>query len=151
MYWPVGTPKAYATSTHAAPISLHLSHDHSPNPRTVAICEQSTHPKTSELRSPLSNGDDGDVLSPKTPITPVTSVVQSVESNEIGEVASKVDTGVEDGVVDQAARMKEPNLALKVCRTGHIFVVATATTMTLWQTKVFAPRNANLAGPLILF
>jgi hypothetical protein len=32
--------------------------------------------------------------------------------------------------------LKDPVLALRVSRTGHLFAVITATSITVWQTKV---------------
>lgn len=129
MYWPVGTPKTYATSNNVAPASAYLSHDDTPNH------VGSTSPGAVNLASPRSHGDEGEELSLKTPITPVTPVVRSVEENELDGASPGPPAGP-DGIGDLATRTKEPIISLKVSRTGHIFVVATATTMTVWQTKV---------------
>lgn len=134
MYWPVGTPQTYATSNNVAPTSVHLSHDASPNPDASAR-ESPAHIHAVDTRPPQPQGDEGDELAPKTPITPAIPAVRSVE-NELDGTAPTLPTRLEDGVGDAATRMREPILALKVSRTGHIFAVATATTMTVWQTKV---------------
>lgn len=66
----------------------------------------------------------------------MTPAVLSVEHDKPDGASPRWPPNLQDGVGDPATRTKEPILALNVSRTGHIFVVATATTMTVWQTKV---------------
>lgn len=128
MYWPVGTPKSYATSNNIPSTSIYLSHDDSPDPLAA------TNPGAANLASPRSHDYDREEPSPNTPITPVTPAVRSVEDDELDSAARPA--GPDNGIPDPATRLKEPILALKISRTGHIFVVATATTIAVWQTKV---------------
>lgn len=131
MYWPVGTPKTYASSNSVAPTSIYHTDDNSPGPLVASIRESpTTHASDAGLSSRWLPADDAE---PKTPITPA---VLSVEHDKPDGTSPRFPPHLQDGVGDSATRMKEPILALRVSRTGHMFVVATATTMIVWQTKV---------------
>ncbi|KAI1421613.1 DUF1339 domain protein [Xylaria sp. FL1777] len=141
MYWPIGTPRIYATTTAHSPgrgNSLVVSHDglphglpHGIHPHNLADAaslsgSESATPKDEEL-----NPEEPDAA----PLTPATPYIRSVEHD-----ASKFTTakpgihylGASDPTVVPTG---EPIVALKVSRTGHLFAVITASTMTIWQTK----------------
>ena len=131
MYWPTGTPKTYALSTSIPSTSIYHFDDNSPVPLVASIRESSTiHVSDTGPGSQRLPADDAE---PKTPMTPA---VLSVEHDKPDGTSPRSPPHLHDGVGDPATRMKEPILALKVSRTGHMFVVATATTITVWQTKV---------------
>lgn len=131
MYWPIGTPKTYASSTSVSSTHIYHFDDSSPAPLVASIRESPTihvgDTDSSLQRLPADNAE------PKTPMSPA---VLSAEHDERDGTSPRFPPDLHDGVGDPATRMKEPILALKVSRTGHMFVVATATTMTVWQTKV---------------
>lgn len=131
MYWPIGTPKTYASSTSIALTSIYQSDDNALGPFVASICESPTAHASDAGPSP--RGLPADDVEPKTPMTPA---VLSVEHDKPDGTSPKWPPNLQDGVGDPETRTKEPILALKVSRTGHMFVVATATTMTVWQTKV---------------
>jgi RAB6A-GEF complex partner protein 1 len=82
---------------------------------------------------------------PLTPITPVTPAIKSVEQFESDE---------NDGPTQPAPASPallprtEPVLALKVARSGLLFATITATSITVWQTKVGMHINSSFARQL---
>lgn len=133
MYWPIGTPRVYATSSsRASDSNIYVSYDGlqshsgssvtSPQPETIA----------QPLKSP-SPEDSDDVQPPPTPMTPATPAVKPVERYEFfPDGGAAKDQSAEDRRVP----VKDPVLALRIARTGQMFAVITATSITLWQTKV---------------
>ncbi|KAJ3485103.1 hypothetical protein NLG97_g6889 [Lecanicillium saksenae] len=113
MYWPIGTPRIYATSSNRASGSrLYVSYDGVSGPN-----EPEPEPVKEE------NGEDA--TPPATPATP------AIKSVEFGDGPLEPSTQNED----QSIPLKDPVLALRVSRSGNMFAVITATSITLWQTK----------------
>ncbi|ATY62405.1 DUF1339 domain [Cordyceps militaris] len=116
MYWPIGTPRIYATSSNRASGSrLYVSHD-------GVFGTDETAPE------PAHEDNGTDATPPVTPATPATPAIKSVE--------------VADGPSEPLSQDEEPTiplhdpvLALRVSRSGNMFAVITATSITLWQTK----------------
>lgn len=138
MYWPIGTPRIYATSSSRAPaFKLFLSHDGLPSP-------SETGPASPSLLNPNSRGaaghDEVELHPPPTPITPVTPAVQSVEHDDFTSSRPSPDTHESDA---DGLPVLDPILALRASRTGHMFATITATSITVWQTKV----GTNLLRP----
>ncbi|PSR90436.1 RIC1-domain-containing protein [Coniella lustricola] len=128
MYWPVGTPRIYASSSsQPAERDAILSHD-GLSPPTPDEKDVDKSDQASLLTADSASSFDF----PATPITPLTPAIQPVERDVF-------DTGSEalsaHGSEPQGIPFKEPILALRVSRLGHIFAVITATSMTLWQAK----------------
>ncbi|KAI1271054.1 DUF1339 domain protein [Xylaria sp. FL0933] len=157
MYWPIGTPRVYATTTTTTaahhPQSVVVSHDGLLPPRRLA-----------DAASPLTATDDGtelnaeeldtapDAAAPLTPATPYTPYIRSVDHDTASSSSSSsklanakpgiqhlgaAEDSAEDAAEDATAVVPsaEPIVALKVSRTGHLFAVVTASTLTIWQTK----------------
>lgn len=134
MYWPTGTPSIFATSSSSGPdFNLVISEDglagafdrpspHEPNPHDGPLLE-------APVRS--SAHDDLDPVTPNTPLTPA---VKSVEKYESAPPTSSIPPSTERPPAK--VPLKDPVLALRMSRNGHIFAVITATSMTVWQTKV---------------
>jgi hypothetical protein len=149
MYWPIGTPRIYATSTAHVPSnpSLVVSHDGLPTTTTAtastpdAISLSSLESITTTTKEhnpsePETNTHDAAVpLTPglPTPI-PATPGINSVDHDTFHDdhYFAGSDRDHDRTVVPTG----EPILALKVSRTGHLFATITASTMTIWQTKV---------------
>jgi len=137
MYWPIATPRVYAaSSSRALESNLALSQDASSLPPS----EETVNPNRSSLLTVehLSSHEDVEVL---TPITPATPAVQSIETDPaLAAIASDADEPAALFLNKTQAPVhipsRDPILALRVSRTGHLFAVITATSMTLWQTKV---------------
>lgn len=128
MYWPVGTPRIYATSSNRASGSnLYVSHDGLPTPNPDAGADAPPSPS----RSPTKDDDEAQLATPMTPATPA---IEPVEHAEHVDEESKTSTSRAPEA--NSVPLKDPILALRVSRTGQMFAVITATSITLWQTKV---------------
>lgn len=131
MYWPVGTPRIYASSSsQSAERNATLSHDGLSQP-TPDEKDADKSDQASLLTADSASSID--FPNPATPITPMTPAIQPVERDILdtgSEPASVYDSEV------QYVPFKEPILALRVSRLGQIFAVITATSMTIWQAKV---------------
>jgi hypothetical protein len=149
MYWPVGTPRIYATSSSAQPtttaFNFVVSHDglsSSPDRASLRSEKSEKEPERPPLLSALSTRPGSqDALGPPTPITPVTPAtpltpgIKSVEHEYPHHHAEgSPHRGREPG--SHVIPLREPVVALRVAKSGQIFAVVTATSMTIWQTKV---------------
>ncbi|AEO54256.1 hypothetical protein MYCTH_2296628 [Thermothelomyces thermophilus ATCC 42464] len=139
MYWPLGTPRIYATSNSRQTGSLHtVSHDGLPSvPNAsgqradkgwLSSSPDSAHQDASTSAAPPPTTTP---LTPVTPITPLTPGIKPVEPDYLDEDSPAHSTGS----AASAIPLHEPILALRVARAGHIFAVITATSITIWQTK----------------
>ena len=154
MYWPLGTPRIYATSSSRQPGALRIvSNDGLPSPApapTPASGWPEQRPDRNSLLSPNSaavhDGQDtsSSAAAPLTPVTPITPLTPGIKPVEHGH------DGIDDhspalsqGSVAPSIPLHEPILALRVSRAGHVFAVVTATSITLWQTKVWGPPLEN--------
>jgi hypothetical protein len=138
MYWPIGTPRAYATCNNRARASILVSHDGLSNAAALAASssDSAMHSHLPSLRSPVVRADETDLMTPITPATPATPTVQSVEHDEMDGSNQAQGPFPSASHIETQAATKEPILAIQMSRTGHIFAVITSTTMTIWQTKV---------------
>ncbi|KAF9869805.1 hypothetical protein CkaCkLH20_12722 [Colletotrichum karsti] len=128
MYWPIGTPRIFATSSRSGPaFNLVVSHDGIPSPfdnRSADGSSPSSHPA---IQSP-SQRDDVELAAPLTPMTPA---IQSVDDDDAQDPA----------IYRQSPRLntnlplKDPILALRISRGGQLFAVITSTSMAIWQAK----------------
>lgn len=139
MYWPIGTPRVYATSSGRAPnLNLFVSHDGLPS-RSESDLDS---PPASEAKPrSVAGHDDVDIQPPPTPITPITPITPAVQSVDHDE--NPMDSATWDPRRPEASEvpLRDPVLALRVARAGHLFAVITATSITVWQTKV--PRRGS--------
>ena len=141
MYWPLGTPRIYATSSSG---SLHIvSHDGLPSPsaRPELRFDRNSFLSPSSAANPDGHGASSGPphtttpLTPVTPMTPLTPGIKPVEhENDHLEEGSPAHS---PGLAPASIPLHEPVLALRVSRAGHIFAVITLTSMTIWQTKVW--------------
>lgn len=146
MYWPIGTPRVYATSASRAPTLNFVRSDDGlsgpppqPPPRDAPeyLQHHQHHPRSSSFLSvdphrPGHGQEDADL---PTPITPITPAVQSIEDDHHDPEASPPPPSP-SGKTSAKIPVGDPVLALRVSRTGHMFVVITSTSITIWQTKV---------------
>jgi hypothetical protein len=153
MYWPLGTPRIYATSSSRQPGSFHVaSHDclsPTPGPSEQRLDRSSLlSPSSVALQDGpgLSSGAPpaATPLTPVTPMTPLTPGIKPVEHDYLDEGALQHPPAP----APPSIPLHEPILALRVARAGHIFAVITATSITIWQAKVC--RSLCLF-PLLLF
>lgn len=134
MYWPVGTPRIYATSTSRVPsLTVVVSHDGlQPPPEEQDARSAEKSPFLAPDHGPGRDAQ-GFPTSPITPATPLTPNIRSVEHDDNDEKSPRVSLATTTATIP----LREPILALRVSRPGHIFAVITATSMTIWQTKVY--------------
>ena len=198
MYWPVGTPRIYATSSSnppplgdgdgATPFHLVVSddgahaHSHSRAGSTSGsvISAHETAAKTSSSSLLLSletaaaasehsagGGDGTAAASAHTPVTPLTPAVKPVEHHRDDYYAAGSEEDSDGGgdghdghdgqrrrkrrasaaMIPDSIPAAEPILALRVSRRGDVFATITATSMTVWQTKVCAPGSQTTLLP----
>lgn len=141
MYWPIGTPRIYATTTAHPPTRsdsiVVVSQDGLPA-GTLADAASLAGSESTAAKDREPNPDDPDALSLArgAPLTPATPYIRSIEHDTSKFGGAK--TGIQYlGASDPAVvPTGEPIVALKVSRTGHLFAVITASTLTIWQTKV---------------
>lgn len=134
MYWPIGTPRIYATSSSskASARRLFVSHDGLSNQSQSSL---TTSPTAPAPRSRAQIRDDVDIQAPPSPATLNTTAVHTAENDEQHASPSSPGNSRESCSVDDVP-LKDPVLALRVSRSGNLFVVITATSITVWQTKV---------------
>ncbi|KAI0388809.1 RIC1-domain-containing protein [Xylariaceae sp. FL0594] len=151
MYWPIGTPRIYATTTSSNPNNLNpvVSHDglFGRDPRSPSANVPDDAASLSTLETAVDGDREGgrepttpalesgthtsprDAAAPATPglPTPITPGIGSIEHRDLGPSSPGSDPyHIPTG---------EPIVALKTSRTGHLFAAVTASTLTIWQTK----------------
>ncbi|KAI0009090.1 RIC1-domain-containing protein [Xylariaceae sp. FL0662B] len=139
MYWPIGTPRIYATSTARAstkpdPLVSHDGIASSAATDSGSLLSVDSAPSRAPDEKDTAIPDTATPLTPglKTPATPaVNSVEHDIYHDGSGYSSQQFLAGSGGGNIP----VGEPIVALKVSRTGHLFAVITATTMTIWQTK----------------
>lgn len=145
MYWPLGTPRIYATSSTRQPPPNRIVSDDGlpPDNRPEQRLDRNSFlsPHSAVVPDAFGNtpaSSSAAPLTPVTPITPLTPGIKPVEHDYLEESSP----GNSPGLVPASIPVHEPVVALGVARPGHIFAVITATSMTIWQTKVreLAPR-----------
>ncbi|KAF4636940.1 hypothetical protein G7Y89_g1140 [Cudoniella acicularis] len=130
MYWPIGAPKIYAASnTKTATNRIYELEDD-------VESRETTEGSGSLLDAPSAGSRDKqeeDFGTPiSTPITPITPGIKPVEHDFQREQPSR--PAETNSPISRSAE-KDPLLALRISRTGHLFAVITATSLTIWQTK----------------
>ncbi|KKO99796.1 hypothetical protein THAR02_08096 [Trichoderma harzianum] len=132
MYWPIGTPRIHATSSsRASDANIFVSYDGLQSHSGSSLASPQPEPLARPVTAPQQDESD-DALPPPTPMTPKTPAVKPVERYEFfPDGASTKSQTADDGKVP----VKDPVLALRIARTGQMFAVITATSITLWQTK----------------
>lgn len=136
MYWPIGTPRIYATSSSRNPtVKLVESYNGLQSPPDS---ELGASPPSGALHPRAAAGGHGqvDVQAPTTPITPLTPAVQSVEHDY--DTSTESSTPKQQESETSKVPTEDPVLALRVSRAGHLFAVITATSINVWQAKVFS-------------
>ncbi|PTB64112.1 RIC1-domain-containing protein [Trichoderma citrinoviride] len=129
MYWPIGTPRVHATSSsRASDANIYVSYD-----GLQSLSGSSLASPQPEASAQAPHDDSDDAQPPPTPVTPATPAVKPVDRYEFfpdGAAAAK-----SQAAGDGRVPLKDPVLALRIARTGQMFAVITATSITLWQTK----------------
>ncbi|KAL0766134.1 hypothetical protein CaCOL14_011332 [Colletotrichum acutatum] len=128
MYWPIGTPRIFATNSRSGPaFNLVVSHDGLPNPfdnRPTDEASESPFGNVQQQQSPH------DTLELATPMTPLTPGIQPVDDQDHDPETSRPSPRLNVNIP-----LKDPVLALRISRPGHLFASITSTSMTIWQAK----------------
>lgn len=146
MYWPVSTPRVYAALT---------SHNTRPIP-PIDNDNDKIEDDNSYLNAHLAHGRDSAIadtdendLPPATPTTPFTPGINSVDDlaaleqlsvQDKSNVANKYEAEI-SYAIEKASRDRIRDLC--VSRSGHLFAVITATSMTVWQSKVVSTIHSH--------
>jgi RAB6A-GEF complex partner protein 1 len=168
MYWPVGTPRIYAAPSQVddaqpeaptrPPLNITVSHDGVPTPgsesqanaATEEVVQSQLIPADAQASSGSSSNlqvNNGLVAPPLTPSTPFSPAVKSVEQFGDDDHRPSQAAGFEPTSPVLLPR-REPVLALRIARSGLLFATITATSITVWQTKVglqLDPVNFKMA------
>jgi hypothetical protein len=138
MYWPIGAPRIYAASNNKTTGNRGVESDDDAESR------ETTEGSGSLLEAPstISGERSDDGLQPpsgtSTPMIPGTPGVRPIEQQESQPTLSAQLLGRDTSFPATAGSPadKEFLLGLRVSRTGHLFAVISATSLTIWQTKV---------------
>jgi RAB6A-GEF complex partner protein 1 len=145
MYWPIGAPRIYAANNSRS------SRDHVLESDDDAESRETIDGSDSLVDAPTIGTagraeDEHDVASGSctllTPMIPMNPGIKPVEHDSRFITGS---TGNETILAGSAE--KEPLLALRISRTGHLFAVITSTSLTIWQTKVCRAELCSEEGP----
>lgn len=149
MYWPISTPRIHATTSSRGPAFKLVESDDglsSASNSQFVSSPPTDGPASQELAPPGAGGpEDADALHPPpTPMTPHTPAVQSVERHD--DSSAHDFPGLEEVRSTEQVPAKDPILAMRMSRAGHLFAVITSTSITLWQTKVHLHQTGLLRG-----
>ncbi|RDL41963.1 uncharacterized protein BP5553_01942 [Venustampulla echinocandica] len=133
MYWAIGAPRIYAANNSKARTDRIFAFDDDAESRETTEGSGSLLDVPSTVSGGRLDDDlDTPASTPITPITPITPGIKPVEQDS--------QNGASTGLPPQDTSYcksadKQPLLALRISRTGHLFAVITATSLTIWQTK----------------
>ncbi|KAG9234112.1 RIC1-domain-containing protein [Amylocarpus encephaloides] len=127
MYWPIGAPRIYAASNSKTEARRTYGFEDDAESR------ETTEGSGSLIEAPSIESEDGpnDEI-PPIPRTPITPGINPVE-HDLHNSSPTYQSGQGNSLSNFAER--DPLLALRISRTGHLFAVITATSLTIWQTK----------------
>ena len=132
MYWPIGAPRVYASSSKTRKRQLFRPDD-----------DAASHEDNgSEATSPIPSSDavqdaDEAASSLLTPATPITPGIKPVENDGQRRLSARGLGSIEDRLEDLLGQAEHEHIiSLKISRSGHLFAVITSTSLTIWQTKV---------------
>lgn len=147
MYWPIGAPRIYAASSSKASRDRILESDDDAESRETTESSGSLFNAPNPSIEPEGRLDeDGEwrFSGATTPITSLTPGIKPVEHDNQRRLSARlVGQDGSEPAVGLSQADKEPLLALRISRTGHLFAVVTSTSLTIWQTKVWPTENWN--------
>ena len=136
MYWPLGAPRIYAASS-----SSKARRERVVEFEDDAESRETTEGSGSLVEAPSVKSDGNGDGEPEahsgvaTPATPITPGIRPVEHDAPPRLSARLLDNNLAGLPGEQLE-KEPLLALRLSRTGHLFAVITSTSLTIWQTKV---------------
>ena len=145
MYWPIGTPRIYATTTSSQapprPTAV-LSEDGIDSSTATADTGSLLSVDTALSRPDGAAGGSSqsdpasDAPAATTPLSPPPYTPKTPAVNSVDHYFQNDSSGLNSDGSAVPFPSGEPIVALRLSRTGHLFAVITETTMTIWQTKV---------------
>jgi len=133
MYWPIGAPRIYAVTNSKLPRDRILESDDDAESREATEGSGSLVDAPSIDLDGRAEDEQENASGLSTPVTPMTPGIKPVEHDTQRRFPPRF-SGQETFLSGIAE--KEPLLALRISRTGHLFAVITSTSLTIWQTKV---------------
>ncbi|KFY15572.1 hypothetical protein V491_05638 [Pseudogymnoascus sp. VKM F-3775] len=146
MYWPVGAPRIYAASNSSTSKGriYHSNDDVEPH----NALQSTSYLNASSVASDNAQDDEELLSGHLTPTTPRTPAIQPVELDAQRRPSATSLDDLENGHNDSIREAgRQPILGLQMSRTGHLFAVITATSMTIWQTKPTAILAVVIRSP----
>lgn len=137
MYWPISAPRVYAASSSGTPNERVFRFN-----EDVESREETTEGSGSLVNAPSASSDaiqeeDDPRSGLLTPLTPMTPGIKPVDHDTQRRLSARNLSNLEEELEDGVGSAQNENiLGLRISRTGHLFAVITATSMTIWQTKV---------------
>lgn len=133
MYWPISGPRVYAASrsSNSKQGAIHDDEFIADNGSLSDVVDAAVNGKPA---NGVSSGST--LLPPRTPITPVTPGIEPVEHDVLQQATPAGSGEINDTSAGAGVQANnDPVIGLRMSRTGHLFAVITATSMTIWQTK----------------
>ena len=143
MYWPIGAPRVYAAGSSKSPTDRVLEFDDDAESRETTEGSGSLVEAPNVGPEGRGDGEYEPASGLSTPITPITPGIKPVEHDTQRRLSNRF-LGQDPSFARSVD--KEPLLGLKISRTGHLFAVITATSLTIWQTKVGCSMNFKVAS-----
>ncbi len=135
MYWPTGAPRIYAATNSRSSRDRVLESDDDAESRIINDGSGSLANAARIVMAGRAEEEHESVSTPLTPMTPMTPGIKPVEDD------NRLAAGLaRNKFMISGSAEKEPLLALRISRTGHLFAVITSTSLTIWQTKVCTPQ-----------
>lgn len=137
MFWPIGSPRVYATSQRQLPRERHITSNDGVNseapPAAVNGKRHETAPAyaDADAAQPKPLGDNAEHDAPVTQ-GPNGSAPQASSTTNGAVQGTDAETDVDGEII-----------ALRVARNGQLFATITRSTLTIWQTKVRQPREVG--------
>jgi RAB6A-GEF complex partner protein 1 len=129
MYWPIGAPRIYAASSSKTSKNIIQVDDEAESRGAI---EWGVN--TQDLSSNPVRDNQNPLPEQLTPsILGIASAGQDIQNR----LSTRSTSDFSDKLGDVVTQTKNKTiLAIKVSRSGHLFAVVTATSLTIWQTKV---------------
>jgi hypothetical protein len=144
MYWPISAPRVYAASNSEAPKERVFRFNEDVESHAETTDGSGSLLNATSASSDAVHEEDNQYSGLLTPLTPMTPGIKPVDHDTQRRLSARNLTSLEEELEDDVGYAQNENiLGLRISRTGHLFAVITATSMTIWQTKVSA-RGGNI-------
>jgi len=139
MYWPIGAPRIYAASSSRAKDKDKDNHivesdDDAESRDTTEGSGSLLNAPSVELEEKLEDGLEAPSGASTPPVTPGIKPMEQLDPRRRLSGRPPAPENLAGASLESSE--KEALLALRISRTGHLFAVITATSLTIWQTKV---------------